>query len=68
MSELLKTLREKNPELRLFSVLDEEFRRYGRVLNADTAQLAEALAATPIPETGNQYKDEIAAKIEEAIQ
>ncbi len=55
MNEVLKMLREKNPELRLHSVLDPEFRRYGRVLNADTGALAEALAATPIPETGNCY-------------
>ena len=55
MNETLMTLRAKNPELRLFSVLDAEFRRYGRVLNADTTALSAALAATPIPETGNQY-------------
>ena len=55
MNAVLTMLREKNPELRLFSVLDPEFRRYGRVLNADTNQLAEALEATPIPETGNCY-------------
>lgn len=55
MNEVLKLLREKNPELPLFSVLDPEFRRYGRVLNADTDQLAAALAATPIPAEGNCY-------------
>ena len=55
MNETLMMLREKNPDLRLFSVLDEEFRRYGRVLNADTKQLAAALEATPIPEEGNCY-------------
>ena len=55
MNETLTTLRAKNPGLRLFSVLDAEFRRYGRVLNADTTALASALTATPIPEAGNQY-------------
>lgn len=55
MNETLTTLRAKNPGLRLFSVLDAEFRRYGRVLIADTTALASALAATPIPEAGNQY-------------
>ena len=55
MNETLTTLRAKNPGLRLFSVLDAEFRRYGRVLNADTTALSAALAAAPIPETGNQY-------------
>ena len=55
MNAVLTMLREKNPDLRLYSVLDPEFRRYGRVLNADTNQLAAALEATPIPETGNCY-------------
>ena len=55
MNEVLTMLREKNPGLRLFSVLDPEFRRYGRVLSADTKALSAALAATPIPEAGNQY-------------
>ena len=55
MREMLTMLREKNPELPLFSVLNPEFRRYGRVLSADTKALADALAATPIPEAGNQY-------------
>ena len=55
MSETVKMLREKNPELLLFSVLDPEFCRYGRVLNADTKALSAALAATPIPDEGNCY-------------
>lgn len=55
MSAVLTMLREKNPGLRLQSVLDEEFCRYGRVLEADTKELAAALAATPIPAEGNQY-------------
>jgi len=55
MKEMLKLLREKNPGLPLFSVLDPEFRRYGRVLSADTAALSAALASTPIPAEGNQY-------------
>ena len=55
MNDVLTMLREKNPGLRLFSVLDPEFRRYGRVLSADTQALSAALAATPIPEEGNRY-------------
>ena len=46
MDAMLKTLREKNPGLKLYSVLDPEFCRYGRVLNAETEELAAALAAT----------------------
>ena len=55
MDAMLKTLREKNPGLKLYSVLDSEFCRYGRVLNAETEELAAALAATEIPAEGNCY-------------
>ena len=54
---MLDTLRQKNPGLRLFSVLDPEFAPYGRVLRlAGEDALAEALAGTPIPESGNCYR------------
>ena len=56
MDTVLKMLREKNPGLKLYSVLDPEFRRYGRVLNAETGELAEAMAVTEIPAEGNCYK------------
>ncbi len=54
--KLLQTLREKNPGLPLYSVHDREFRRYGCVFAFDgQARLAEALAKTAIPESGNRY-------------
>ena len=56
MDTVLKTLREKNPGLKLYSVLDPEFHRYGRVLNAETGELAAAMAATEIPAEGNCYR------------
>lgn len=56
MDTILKMLREKNPGLKLYSVLDPEFRRYGRVLNAETGELAAAMAATEIPAEGNRYR------------
>ena len=61
MDAMLKMLREKNPGLKLYSVLDPEFRRYGRVLNAETGELAAVLAATSIPEEGNCYKASVPA-------
>ena len=54
----LEQLKKLNPELKLFSVLDKEFEElgYGHVLSlGDTAQLAKAVAATEIPESGNVY-------------
>ena len=61
MDAMIKMLRQKNPELRLYSVLDPEFRRYGRVLNAETGELAAAMAAMEIPEEGNCYKASVPA-------
>ena len=56
MESMLELLREKNPDLKLYSVLDPAFRRYGRVLEADTAALAAALAEMPVPAEGNSYR------------
>ena len=56
MEPVLKTLREKNPELKLYSVLDPAFARYGRVLGAGTDELSAAMAATEIPGQGNCYR------------
>jgi len=56
MDTVLEMLREKNPELKLYSVLDSEFARYGRVLCAETDKLSAALAATAIPGQGNCYR------------
>ncbi len=55
MDAMLIALREKNPCLKLYSVLDPEFCRYGRVLNAETEELADAMAATEIPAEGKCY-------------
>ena len=52
----LQQLREKNPDLPLYSVHDREFRRYGAVFTFEgQAALTDALRATPIPESGNAY-------------
>jgi len=56
VSDLLSSLREKNPALRLLSVLDDEFKAYGRVLSGyDTKELAKLLDETDIPAEGNCY-------------
>lgn len=54
--EILERLQEKNKGLSLYSVTDPAFRRYGRILNAETEELAATLAAMPIPEQGNSYR------------
>ena len=55
MEKTVQMLREKNPGLPVYSVLDPEFSRYGRVLGGNTVELAKALDATPVPAKGNCY-------------
>ena len=56
MNDFLSILREKNPALRLLSVLDDEFKAYGRVLEGyDCEALAACLGETAIPAEGNCY-------------
>ena len=52
---VLQMLREKNPNLPLYSVLDEQFAPYGRVLGGRDGALSAALDETGIPAEGNVY-------------
>ena len=62
MTDIVSELREKNPGLRLYSVLDAEFSRYGRTLEIPGArELASALASAGIPPEGNSYAASIEA-------
>ena len=56
MENVLEMLRKKNPGLPLYCVTDPEFRRYGRVLAGETAELAAALDTCAIPAEGNCYQ------------
>ena len=56
MDTMLEMLRKKNPDLPLYSVTDPEFKRYGRVLAGETAELAKALDTCAIPAEGNCYQ------------
>ncbi len=48
--------------MRIYSVTDEEFRPYGRVLEGyDTAELCAAMRAIPLPEQGVSYEPGIAS-------
>ena len=52
---VLEKLREKNPGLPLFSVEDESFAPYGRILGGADAALSAVLAETELPAEGNLY-------------
>lgn len=46
--------------MKIFSVYDQEFKPYGRVLTGyDTAELLAAMEAIPLPESGTAYKPAI---------
>lgn len=58
---VLERLRRLNPRLPLFSVTDEAFAAYGRVLPLEDGALYEALRATEIPAEGNVYAASVPA-------
>ena len=60
--DLLEKLKEKNPALPLYSVLDTAFAAYGRVLElGDCLELSKALEGTEIPAEGNCYRASVPA-------
>ena len=60
--DLLEKLKEKNPTLPLYSVLDPAFAAYGRVLElGDCLELSKALEGTEIPAEGNCYQASVPA-------
>lgn len=53
----LSLLQSKNPHIIIRSVHDDSFRKYGRVIEADTSAICEAVeASVPFPEAGSQYQ------------
>ena len=67
MDTMLEMLRKKNPGLPLYSVTDPEFKRYGRVLAGETAELAKALDTCAIPAEGNCYQASVPVLEEVAL-
>lgn len=51
----LRALQEANPHIRIVSVQDPAFRRYGRVIREDTAAFCAAAETLPFPEEGSRY-------------
>ena len=67
MDTMLEMLRKKNPGLPLYCVTDPEFKRYGRVLAGETAELAKALDTCAIPAEGNCYQASVPVLEEVAL-
>lgn len=53
---MLKQLQEKNPQLKLYSVEDDAFSEYGRVISDyRTEEIIQAAKEIPMPEEGSSY-------------
>ena len=53
---MLNILKERNPDIKLYSVNDSEFKTFGRVVNdLDTQEIIAAAEAIKNPETGSAY-------------
>ena len=52
---MLERLRRLNPDIKLYSIKDEEFKKYGNVLDIDTEEIVEACGRLTPPESGCEY-------------
>lgn len=53
---MLENLRKKNPDIKIYSVLDEEFNSFGRVIkNIDVEEIIETAKQIEYPESGVRY-------------
>ena len=52
---MIEKLRKLNPELEIYSIRDEQFRKYGNVLNMNTQEIVDACRKLTFPETGSEY-------------
>ena len=52
---MLEILKVKNPEIEIYSIRDDEFRKYGNVLNIDTDEIVAACEKLPRPSAGSEY-------------
>ena len=51
----LTALNQANPHIRIYSIHDPEFARYGRVIEEDTTAFCAAAETLPFPEEGSKY-------------
>ncbi|MBR5155980.1 MAG: DUF4867 family protein [Clostridia bacterium] len=53
---MLEKLRKLNPDIEIFSIKDDEFKKYGNVLDIDTEEIVEACLKLTLPESGSGYE------------
>lgn len=52
---MLNFLKNLNPELKFYSIKDDEFKKYGRVLDFDSKEIIAACKKLDFPESGSAY-------------
>ena len=52
---MLEILKEKNPEIEIYSIRDNEFRKYGNVLDIDTDEIVSACNKLKKPSSKSEY-------------
>lgn len=58
---MIEKLKKLNPEIEVFSVRDEEFKKYGKLLKLDTEEIVNECLKLDFPETGSEYKASVAS-------
>ena len=58
---MLETLNKLNPEIKIYSVKDEEFKKYGRIINIDTKECVDACLSLDFPRDGSAYEPTVKA-------
>ncbi len=54
---MLNTLKEKNKNIKIYSVNDDEFAKYGRVIKGfDVSEIIAECEKMPYPEEGSKYE------------
>lgn len=55
INDMIEKLRKLNPDIDIYSVRDEEFKRYGRVLDVDTSEIVNECEKIQMPDEGTEY-------------
>ncbi|MCR4719920.1 MAG: DUF4867 family protein [Firmicutes bacterium] len=58
---MLAKLKELNPELEIYSIKDEKFKQYGKIIDIDTNEIVSACEKLEFPKKNSQYKPSVKA-------
>ena len=58
---MLETLNKLNPEIKVYSVRDDEFKKYGRIIDIDTKECVDTCLSLDFPTEGSAYEPSVKA-------